>query len=114
MGTIRNRVTLVHHYSFDEITKLRDDAIKTFNKAAEEWFDNIDIVGPIMISPFNAEYTFMIQGDCSKDGWTPSEKFNDIRMKWCEKHKHDGSVIVVVNLGEDYQAYIDFDNSIEE
>lgn len=38
MGTIRNRVTLVHHCDFDEITKLRDDAIKTFNKAADVFF----------------------------------------------------------------------------
>jgi hypothetical protein len=113
MGTIRNRVTLVHHYNFDEITKLRDDAIKTFNKVAEEWFFCIDIVGPIMVSPCNSEYTFMIQGDCSKNGWSISDKFNEIRMEWCEKHKNDGANIVVVNLGEDYPASIDFDSNKE-
>lgn len=112
MGTIRNKVTLVHHYSFDEITKLRDDAIKTFNRPTVDWFD-IDIVGPIMTSPCNSEYTFMIQGDCSKNGWQISDKFNDIRMKWCEKHKHDGAIIVVVNLGEDYPSSIDFDSEEE-
>lgn len=111
MGTIRNKVTLVHHWDLDDITKLRDDAIKTFNTVNEPF--NIDIVGPIMTSPCNSEYTFMIQGDCSKNGWKTSEKFNDIRMKWCKKHMHDGANIVVVNLGEDYPASIDFD-SMEE
>ena len=113
MGIIRNRVTLVHHYSFEEITKLRDDAIKTFKEAGDEWFYNIDIVSPIMISPFNSEYTFMIQGDCSKNGWAASDKFKDIRMEWCKKHMNDGGVIVVVDLGEDYPSSIDFD-SMEE
>ncbi len=112
MGTIRNKVTLVHHYSFDEITKLRDDAINTFNKAADVFFD-IDIVGPIMTSPCNSEYTFMIQGDCSKNGWAISEQFNDIRMEWCKKHMHDGAVIVVVDMGEDYPSSIDFDSNKE-
>ena len=111
MGTIRNRVTLVHHWNLDEITKLREDAIKTFNGVIEPF--DIDIVGPIMTSPCNAEYTFMIQGDCSKNGWSISNKFNDIRMEWCEKHKHDGAVIVVVNMGEDYPSSIDFDNQEE-
>lgn len=111
MGTIRNKVTLVHHHDFDKITKLRDDAIKSFNTATG-LFD-IDIVGPIMTSPCNAEYTFMIQGDCSKNGWTISDKFNDIRKEWCEKHKNDG-IIVVVNFGDDYPSSIDFDSEEEK
>lgn len=111
MGTIRNRVTLVHHWDIDEITKLREDAIKTFNTVIEPF--DIDIVGPIMTSPCNAEYTFMIQGDCSKNGWATSEKFNDIRTEWCEKHKNDGAVIVVVNMGEDYPSSIIFDSMKE-
>jgi len=111
MGTIRNRVTLVHHWNLDEITKLRDDAIKTFNKVIEPF--DIDIVGPIMTSPCNAEYTFMIQGDCSKNGWTTSDKFIDIRKEWCEKYKNNGAVIVVVDMGEDYPSFIDFDSNRE-
>lgn len=111
MGTIRNKVTLVHHYNFDEITKIREDAIKTFNGVIEPF--DIDIVGPIMTSPCNAEYTFMIQGDCSKNGWSISDKFNDIRMEWCKKYKNSGAIIVVVNMGEDYASSIDFDNMEE-
>jgi hypothetical protein len=34
-------------------------------------------------------------------------------MEWCEKHKNDGANIVVVNLGEDYPASIDFDSNKE-
>lgn len=110
MGTIRNRVTLVHHWNLEEITKLREDAINTF----ETGFDlQYPIVGSIMTSHFNREYTFMINGDCSKNGWKPSEKFIAIRKEWCEKHKNDGAVIVVVDLGDDYPSYIDFD-SMEE
>lgn len=111
MGTIRNRVTLVHHWDLEEIMKLRDDAIKTFNKVIEPF--DIDIVGPIMTGPCNAEYTFMIQGDCSKNGWSVSDIFNDIRTEWCEKHKNDGAVIVVVNMGEDYPSSIIFDSMKE-
>lgn len=109
MGTIRNRVTLVHHWKLDEITKLRDDAIKTFETDLELH----GIVGPIMTSLFNLEYTFMINGDCSKNGWGTSEQFIGIRKEWCEKHKHDGAAIVVVDFGEDYPASIDFDNQEE-
>lgn len=109
MGTIRNRVTLVHHWNLEEITKLRDDAIKTFETDLELH----GIVGPIMTSLFNLEYTFMINGDCSKNGWGTSEQFIGIRKEWCEKHKNNGAAIVVVNFGEDYPASIDFDNQEE-
>ena len=110
MGIIRNRVTLVHHYNLDEITKLREDAIKTFETGLDLKYP---IVSSIMTSHYNEEYTFMINGDCSKNGWTPSDEFIEIRKKWCEKHKNNGAVIVVVNLGNDYPASIDFDSTKE-
>jgi hypothetical protein len=112
MGIIRNRVTLVHHYNLDEITKLREDAIKTFETGLDDL--QYPIVGSIMTSYFNEEYTFMINGDCSKNVWKRNEEFIAIRKEWCEKHKNDGAVIVVVNLGEDYPASIDFDNMKEK
>ena len=52
MGIIRNRVTLVHHYNLDEITKLREDAIKTFETGLDLKYP---IVSSIMTSHYNEE-----------------------------------------------------------
>ncbi len=108
MGTIRNEMTIVHDWDKNRIEKLRQDAIQTFSKSIE------DMISPIMTSHINEEYTFIINGDCSKLGWETSKRFHDIRMKWCEDHKHDAESIVVINFGEDGPCYIVYDNNGEE
>ena len=110
MGTIRNEMTIVHDWDKDKIEKLRQDAIQTFCKSMEYY----DMISPIMTSYINEEYTFIINGDCSKLGWEPSKRFHYIRMKWCEKHKHDAESIVVINFGEDRPCYIVYDNNGED
>lgn len=115
MGTVRNEMTIVHHYKKDKLEKVREDAIKEFSQLlkqgllAEEIIE--DMISPIMVSVINEEYTFIINGDCSKIGWETSERFHEARMKWCEKHKYDVQNIVVINFGEDdMPCYIVFDN----
>lgn len=120
MGTIRNEMTIVHHWKKDEIEKVREDAIKVFSQIArqdvdtgvEEYIENM--ISPIMTTYINQEYTFVINGDCSKIGWETSEQFHEARMKWCEKHKHDVQNIIVINFGEgDEPCRIVFDNKEE-
>ena len=99
-------MTIIHDWNKDRIEKLRQDAIQTFNYE--------DMISPIMNSYINSEYTFVINGDCSKVGWETSEQFHSVRMKWCEKHKYDAQNIVVRNFGEDdIPCYIVFDNKAE-
>lgn len=107
MGTIRNEMTIVHDWNQDKIKKLRQDALQTFCESIK--YD--DMISPIMTSYINQEYTFIINGDCSKLGWEPSKRFHDIRMKWCEDHKHDAESIVVINFGEDGPCEIIYDNN---
>jgi len=109
MGIIRNEMTIVHDWNKDRIEKLRQDAIQIFNPT------NTDggMISPIMTSYVNNEYTFIINGDCSKLGWETSNRFHDIRMKWCESHKHDAESIVVINFGEDGPCKIIYDNAGE-
>ena len=120
MGTIRNEITIVHHWKKDELEKVREDAIKFFNEIASivSMNSNIDIadsmISPIMNTYINQEYTFVINGDCSKIGWKTSERFHEARMKWCEKHKHDVQNIIVLNFGEGEEpCYIVFDSKAE-
>ena len=112
MGTIRNEMTIVHHWKKDELEKVREDAIKFFN-VVENGISDL-MVSPIMTSYINSEYTFVINGDCSKIGWGTSERFHEARMKWCEDHKHDVQNIVVINFGEDGECRIVFDSNKEE
>ena len=102
MGTIRNEMTIVHHFEKDALEKLREDAIKAFKEVAiERDKDIIDrMVSPIMESFINQEYTFVINGDCSKVGWDIATRFHETRMEWCKKHKDDVEAIVVINFGE--------------
>jgi len=111
MGTIRNEMTIVHHWKKDELEKVREDAIKFFNEVENGVSDLM--VSPIMTSYINSEYTFIINGDCSKIGWETSERFHEERMKWCEKHKHDVQNIVVINFGEDGPCRIVFYSNAE-
>lgn len=122
MGIIRNEMTIVHHWNKDKLEKVREDAIKFFNEVAngEDVTDPIKIaranlmIGPIMQSYINEEYTFVINGECSKIGWETSERFHEARMKWCEKHKYDVQNIIVINFGDDDEpCHIVFENKVE-
>lgn len=72
--------------SFDE--KL---AIKAHRKAYAMFYS----VSGILISQVNAEYSFFIPTDGSKDGWAESEAGDKQRkafMDWCDSQAHeDGS-----------------------
>lgn len=118
MGTVRNEMTIVHDWNKEKIEKIREDAIKVFSEVIKQDFRNEDeiknMISPIMESYINLEYTFVINGDCSKIGWEPSERFHKARMEWCEKHKNTTENIIVINFGEgDEPSYIVFDNSAE-
>ena len=118
MGTIRNEMTIVHDWEKEKVEKLREDAIKVFSEVIKQDLGNEEyiekMISPIMESYINREYTFIINGDCSKIGWDTSERFHKARMEWCEKHKNTPQNIIVINFGEDYEpSYIVFDNRAE-
>lgn len=118
MRTIRNEMTIVHDWNKDRIEKLREDAIKVFSEVIRRDLGNEEyiekMISPIMESYINLEYTFIINGDCSKMGWDTSERFHEARMEWCEKHKYAPQNIIVINFGEgDEPSYIVFDNNAE-
>ena len=81
MGTIRNEMTIVHHWKKDELEKVREDAIKVFSQiviqdaGVEKHIESM--ISPIMETYINREYTFVINGDCSKMGWETSERFHE-------------------------------------
>ncbi len=105
---------IVHHWIEDELVKLREDAIKVFNEVALKDAGELpdSMISPIMESYVNHEYTFVINGDCSKVGWDTSNRFHEARMEWCEKHKNDAEAIVVINFGEgDEPCFKVFDNT---
>lgn len=68
MGTIRNRMVIVHHYSAEIIEIMRKDAIEHFQKLVKEDDPNTkyivsnSMVSPILTSPINGEYSFVIMG----------------------------------------------------
>lgn len=109
MGIIRNEMTIVHDWNFERISKLHNNA-----KIALTELSDIEtakqMVSPIITSILNSEYTFIINGDCSKAGWDASKIYHEARLKWCEEHKNDAESIVVINFGEGAQCYIVFDN----
>lgn len=123
MGTVRNEMTIVHHWKKDKLEKVREDAIKVFSQivrqevGVEEYSAFMivieNMISPIMNTFINQEYTFVINGDCSKIGWETSKRFHEARIEWCEKHKHDVQNIIVINFGEDGSCYIVFDNTTE-
>lgn len=118
MGTIRNEMTIVHDWNKDRIEKLREDAIKVFSEVIRRDLGNEEyiekMISPIMESYINREYTFIINGDCSKLGWDTSERFHEARMEWCEKNMCTPQNIIVINFGEgDEPSYIVFDNRAE-
>ena len=114
MGTIRNEMTIVHGWNKVELEKIREDAIKVFGQIVrQDARKNIEsMISPIMNTYINQEYTFVINGDCSKIGWEASERFHEIRIKWCEKHKHDVQNIIVINFGEGEEpCFVVFDSN---
>ena len=111
MGTIRNRLTIVNDYNFDRITNTRQNAVEYFGKIMRNEFDfpdydvNTQMISPILPSVVNGIYTFVIMGDCSKDGWELSNDFKKYRDEWIRKNK--GLNILVADFGEgDAEAYI--------
>jgi len=112
MGTIRNKMTIIHHYNKEEIAKIREYAVAYFQSVCDEEFEDYNVnesmVSPILKSPVNGEYSFVIMGDCSKDGWDISERFEKYRMKWAKEAAVDAQNVVIVNFGEgDAGAFCD-------
>ena len=60
MGTIRNRLTIVHDFDLDRITEMRKDAVRYFEKIVEddsymEYDVDSQMVSPILKSVVNQE-----------------------------------------------------------
>lgn len=119
MGTIRNRVVIVHHWDLGKINSLREDAIKTFQETADSFNYRLfsvenNMVTPIMTGFANTEYTFFINGECSKLRWEESDLFQEVRKMWCKKHKNEASNILIVDFGQDTPASVKEYSYIEE
>lgn len=110
MGTIRNRVIIVHHWRKERIEEIRQDAVDFFQKVVlednefSEYEVDIKMVTPIMESLINGEYTFMIMGECSKIGWSTSDLFDKKRREWIENNRDKCQNIILVDFGEEYEA----------
>lgn len=54
MGTIRNRLTIVHDYNLERINKVRESAVEYFKEVVrEEWIaQNKEIVQNILVVDF--------------------------------------------------------------
>ncbi len=116
MGTVQNELVIVHHWDLEKLKMLRNNAIKEFQKVTQilsPEYNMNDMISSIMTSYKNNEYTFIINGDCSKIDWDTAERFHSVRMRWCEKHKYDVQNIIVINFGEDGPCRILFDSSAE-
>lgn len=111
MGTIRNRMTIVHHYDLDEIKKVRENAIDVFQKVAALYNKNynvaVDMVSPILTSPVNEEFSFVIMGDCSKSGWDMSNTFEETRQKWVKEQAKNVANICIADFSDDEPAFIE-------
>ena len=114
MGTIINKIVIVHDYDKDRIKKIYEDAIKEFNTfikdedygCEDDYFKN-NMISSILTSFTNGEYAFMIMGDCSKAGWDTSKKFEEVRSRWIETWKHDSYRIFEVVSNEETGVYLD-------
>lgn len=110
MGTIRNRVIIVHHWRKERIEEIRQDAVDFFQKVVlednefSEYEVNTKMITPIMESLINSEYTFMIMGECSKIGWSSSDLFDKRRREWIENNRDKCQNIILVDFGEEYEA----------
>lgn len=106
MGTIRNRLTIVHDYNWERINNVRKNAVEYFKEVVQEELSsneyevNTQMISPILTSIINGEYTFVIMGDCSKLGWKTSKKFEKYREEWIAQNKEIVQNILVVDFGE--------------
>ena len=115
MGTIRNRMVIVHHFNRNIIEMMRKDAIEHFQKLVTEDDPDTDykvsecMVSPILSSPINGEFSFVVMGDCSKLGWKTSELFERGRSEWVRRWRKsdDSYLVLVVDFGEDYDSFIE-------
>ena len=112
MGTVRNRLTIVHDFDLDRITEVRKDAVRYFQNLIDKEFVidydvDFQMVSPILKSFVNGEYTFVIMGDCSKLGWETSKRYEQYRNEWINKNKGVCQNILVADFGEgDQEAFI--------
>lgn len=113
MGTIRNRLTIIHDYDEERINKVRESAVEYFTEVVQEevfsgkYDVNTQMISPILSSIINGEYTFVIMGDCSKLGWDTSENFEKYREEWITQNKEIVQNILVVDFGEgDQDAFV--------
>lgn len=105
-------MTIVHHYDLEEIKKVRESAIAYFREITREYCEdydvNTDMISPILTSPINGEYSFVIMGDCSKLGWEASNEFDKFRHIWTKKQAGNVQNILIADFGEgDTPAYIE-------
>ena len=106
MGIIRNRMVIVHHWNEKELNEIRDDAIKSFQDVVNVFGTRDYDVSKLMVSPImqgysnSTEYTFVIEGECSKLGWEESDLFQEVRKQWCEKWKNKVCNMLIVDFGE--------------
>lgn len=112
MGEIINRMTIIHHYDLNEITQVRESAIAYFSEIMKnydiDYIVETDMVSPILKSPINGEYSFVIMGDCSKSGWEMSNEFDKYRRTWAKKQVYNVQNILIASFGEgDASAYIE-------
>ena len=127
MGTIRNQIVIVQHWNKDKANKLRESAVAAFQEIADQLIERFyagpdnksfdvskEMVTPVLESFINEEYTFFINGDCSKLGWEESTDFKKVRYRWVEEHKHDASYIAIVDIGEAYPPEVAWSNYTEE
>lgn len=111
MGEINNRLIIIHHYKYEIIKEIHDDAIKQFQSFYDNTFDcELDVaksmISDILKSPINEEYTFVIMGDCTKGGerYVITEEF---RLDWIEKQKNKVQNLLIAEFGEsDRPAFI--------
>lgn len=61
MGTIRNRLTIVHDYNRERINKVRESAVEYFKEVVQEELSsdkydvNTQMISPILSSVINGE-----------------------------------------------------------
>lgn len=89
MGRIRNNMTIIHHYDYERISKVRENAVTYFESTVKEYDIDYNVgesmVSPILKSPVNDEYSFVIMGDCSKSGYDLAEYFDKRRRAWAKQ-----------------------------
>ncbi len=113
MGTIRNRMVICHDYDKERIEKVRQNAVDFFQNVVSEdpFFNKFDVgtrmITPVMKSLINSEYTFVINGECSKIGWAESDIFQEKRMEWIKSNQDKLQNIILIDFGEEYRATIE-------